>query len=439
MVRVRPPELGAQLLEVRLESQLEARGFLGPLSREVALFAGVGAEVVEGDLPRLVEQRHLEVPIAQRGLGPSAALVVREVEHQPWSWPRQPRSWIGQQWDEARPLEVSREPLPLACEVSERGQEVEAHHRLVTPGVRLDAGRPDDEGDADAPLPQATLAAVEQPVPAPAGAVVRRVDDDRRVVELQPVQRRHQPPHAFVQVLGQGRALEVLVAPPTAPRLHALERRGASILGVVEGVERELGEERAPVGLGLLHEGLRPLHHPEDVHGVGVHERGGVAVARVTVMGVVAVVSGPSAGEVPLAKVSRGVPRLLEHLPHGDLCLRERPGADRRDQSIPVVGRHGPGRLGPAQPRRTLARLDRGSRRRADGGRRVPLGEAHARGGELGDPGGPLSIVGGPALGGVHGDREPAPALVIREDQQDVRTLGEPVSRRRGGGSGRRC
>ena len=44
----------------------------------------------------------------------------------------------------------------------ETEKEVEAHHRLVTPGVRLDAGRANDEGDADAPLSQAALAAGEE-------------------------------------------------------------------------------------------------------------------------------------------------------------------------------------------------------------------------------------------------------------------------------------
>ncbi len=67
----------------------------------------------------------------------------------------------------------------------------------------------------------------------------------------------------------------------------------------------------------LCHERGGAVGHAEDVHGIRIDERIGVAVAGVAVADIVAVPLRPSATEMPFAKMRGGVTRPLQHLTGG--------------------------------------------------------------------------------------------------------------------------
>ena len=328
---------------------------------------------------------------------------------------------VREELRETRPLQIAGQTLRHPGELREGRQEVEPDDGLVAPRALGDSRPSNQEGNANPAFTQPALAAAQEGAPSPTAlAVVRGVDHDRRLAQPSGLDRREQSADAVVEILGDRGSLHVLLVAPAPPLLDSLERRGARVLGIVQGVEGELCEERPPVFHGLAHEGVGPLDHPEDVHRVRVLVRGRVLVAGVTVVDVVAVLSRPPAAEVPLAEVRRRVAGAAEHFGDGHLFIGEHSRGDRRDQAVTVFRRHRAGGLRPVERCRILAGLDPGSRWRADGCSRVGLREAQSVTPQRGDVRGTDALARGSRQLRVHRSREPRPALVVGEQQNDV-------------------
>jgi len=202
----------------------------------------------------------------------------------------------------------------------------------------------------------------------------------------------------------------------------------------VQGVPRELHEERLAGPAARVHEGLGSPGHAEDVHGVRIGEVVGVLVARIAVVLVVAVPTGAAAGEVPLAVVGGGIARPFQEFADRDLgggdLLREH-GLDE------PVARFGWGGLRPMEAGGALAGLEADSRRGADRRRGVGVREPHALRREPLDIRRLDEVAPGAEHVGMHGDRESVPALVVGEQEDDVRPRagwGGRAGKRRGRG-----
>ena len=185
----------------------------------------------------------------------------------------------------------------------------------------------------------------------------------------------------------------------------------------------------------LLHEGLGPVGHPEDIDRVRVLESFSLTIARVAVADVVTMLFGAATAEMPFPEVRRCVAVLAQQLGEGHLLVADRLAVVAFDQAVAYLGRRG---LRPAQPGRRHSGLQTDPRRRADGCWRVTVAEAHALGGEFLKVGRLEVIAAGFRDVRMHAYGEPVPVLVVGKNQDDVRPghgrcVGSPGDERNAG------
>ena len=297
----------------------------------------------------------------------------------------------------------------------------------MAPRARRHARAADDEGHADAAFPEAALAAAQALGGAfaalaatTAAAIVCHVDHVGVLLEAQRRDGGQQFADAGIEIVSDGRPRGVVVQFARGLGLELGEAGAVGVLGHVQGVIGHLQVERLTRLDVLLHERLGAVGHPEDIDGVGILVRVGVAVAGVTVAHVIAMLFGPGPAEVPFAEVGRRVAALAQQLGEGHLLVTDSLAVVAFDQLVAGLGRGG---LGPTQPGRRHPRLQADAGRRTDRRRGVAVAEAHALGRELLEVGRLEVIAAGFGDVRMHADREPVPVLVIGKDQDDVRPV----------------
>ena len=372
---------------------------------------------------RLMELDQLVLPQQDRRVRAEAAfLVVREVPHDLLSRPLHlALARAGQQRDDTSAVHARRQGLAHAGQLAERGQQVAAGDGHAARRPRLHAGPADDHRHADAALPQRALPAGQRAVRRSAApAVVGHVDNVGVGGKAEPVDAVQQLAHAGVEVLGDGRAKDIVVVAALGTSGTGLLRGLPRVLRVMQRVMGQLYIEGRG-GLGVLgHERDGPARDPEDVHRVGVLVRRGVAVARVAVVLVEAGPARPAGAQVPLAEVSRRVTRALQQVGERGLVSGDLPRDARRDQLVAGRRLNDRGRLRHAVARRALARQQAVAGRRADRRGGVRTREPHALARQPLQVGRAIVVAARVGHGIVHPDRRAIPALIVRQDEHEV-------------------
>ena len=391
----------------------------------------VGGQVVQLKAGPVGTPQDLPVPIAQGDPG-IGSHVEPPVERLP---PFDPRNLPPPLRQHVHPVEHPVGWRGHPGDSEQGGEQVAANHRSRLHAPRRDLPRPADQpGNPDPPFMQIALAAPQPPGRTPAralhsiplGAVVRRKNHAGVLRELQVVEALHQLAKRRIQLghVGMVRTLHLV---------GQLGVQGLESRIRLDGVVRFVGPDGQEERLVALPFRLQPAHRLAD------HQRGRVAlerphrlpvphkVPRVVVRGVGVVLGGqppvvtmlPRLGvpglveqpiQMPLARVTGGVPRLAQQLGEGDFTGTEVHGGPFGDPGEdPVAVRRAARQQG--RPRRTADRARRVALRQPE-----PLLRERIEMRCL-DERVPLAA-------------QVAPPQVIGEEQDDIRPLGrgEPAS-----------
>ena len=336
--------------------------------------------------------------------------------------------------------------------VRDGGEEVVADGRDVAARPAGDARSTDEQRDADPAFPDVGLAPGERYVTrhrhVRLAAVVRGEDDIRRVREAVLVERFEDATDARVEFRGHGRVHGVRVGQvdeasqgTTARRLRRdepvelLDGLRVRQHRRVHGVVGSLHEER-PASRGLL---------GDEAHRLVGHLAGAFRVRRALVarrvgrdaaVRVVAVAFGVLPAHVPFPEMAGRVVRIVRLQELGDRDFLVRQFADRQrylhglvdvhrvveelDAGATLLVGHHVDDVGRSEAGGGLSRLDAHAGGRAVRRRGVGVRERHALSRQAFEAWRPVQVADGVRKPGVHLHGGAGPALVVREDQDDV-------------------
>ena len=189
----------------------------------------------------------------------------------------------------------------------------------------------------------------------------------------------------------------------------------------MQRVVAHLNEERLPSLLASLHEIHRSRPHPKDVHRIGRQMRRSVLIACCSIAFIIAMRLRPTSLQMPFAIVRGRVARRLQNLPDRHLVIANALPILAFNQTMPLLSRRG---LRPPQRRRIPPRLQADARRRAHRRRRIRRAESHALLGEPRDVRRLHEAAFRVRHVWVHLAGQPAPGLIVREHEKNVRRRG---------------